>query len=568
MQTRWALTVTAVVSGALNILLLSGSIYMMLLYDSVLPSQSIPTMVGLLLMVTVAFVFQAIFDIFRSRLLSDIAVSFDARLTDRVQHAAFEARLRSPHQPAVATTAVRDLDNIRFFLASPGPAAFMDLPWILLFIVILGLLHIWLAVVTIAGALVLIALTWATHRAVQRPTSDLSRETAARNLIAEEQWRHVELIRSMGMERRLRSRWSVANRAFLAAHDDLGTTSGQFGGASRVFRLFLQSLVLSVGALLVIEGEATGGVIFASSIISARALAPIDQMIAHWKAFAAARDSWGRLDTVLEKVPPAPTVRTTLPRPAKGLTVQGVAIAPPGSQKVTLQNVSFQLSAGDALGVIGMSGSGKSSLARTLVGAWRPVQGSVRLDGATYDQYDVQRLGDAIGYLPQSVELLSGTVGENIARFDADYDAAAVVAAARAAGVHDLIVSLPQGYDTQVGADGGQLSAGQRQRVALARALYGEPFLVVLDEPNSNLDAQGEQALDHAIQSIRERGGIVVVVAHRPAAINRANWVLYLNESGTGMFGPTQKVLEKLAGPASGAGRAAGADATGAGAAP
>lgn len=541
------LAVVAVLSAALNVLLLGGSIYMMLVYDSVLPSRSIPTLVGLLLMVVAVYVFQGVFDAFRSRLLSDVALSFDRRVSDRVQQAAFTARLRSVGPPSVPAGAIRDLDTIRGFLAGPGPGAFIDAPWVLFFLIVLAVLHVWLAVTALAGACIMGGLTFLTYRASAEPVIRSAQAAVVRQATTEERFRHAEVIHVMGMATRRHRRWEMANGAFLGAQDEVARATGLYGGISRVFRLALQSLILAVGALLVIDDMASGGVIFASSILSARALSPIDQIIAQWRNFAGARDGWKRLGELLRAIPPTPIVATALPRPARGLTVEDCAVAPPGTQRITAKGATFALVPGDVLGVIGQSGSGKSSIVRALVGAWRPVRGSVRLDGATYDQYDPQQLGDCIGYLPQTVELLGGTVGENIARFDPAHSSEAIVAAARQAGVHDLIVSLPCGYETQVGLDGEALSGGQRQRIALARALYRDPFLVVLDEPGSNLDAGGEAALNAAIRGISERGGISVVVTHRSTAIQQANKVLYMADGVARLFGPRKEVMARIA---------------------
>jgi len=544
---RGSLVVVALLSGALNVLLLGGSIYMMLIYDSVLPSRSIPTLVGLLFMVLAVYAFQGLFDAFRSRLLNDIAISFDQRMTARVQDAAFTARLRGLGASGLPSGAVRDLDTIRSFLSGSGPSAFIDAPWIVFFLLVLAILHIWLAVTALIGACIMGGLTYLTYRASAEPTQRSAQTIVARQAASEERFRHAETIHALGMEQRLRQRWEAANRVFLAAQDRVTRATNLYGGISRIFRITLQSLILTVGALLVIDDKASGGVIFASSILSARALAPVDQVIAQWRGFAAARDSWNRLSSLLASLPPTPVAETVLPRPAATLSVENCVVAPPGTQQITAQGASFTLEAGDVLGIVGPSGSGKSSMAKALVDAWRPVRGAIRLDGATFDQYDPQRLGEYIGYLPQTVELLNGTVGENIARFDPDHDSNAIVEAAMIAGVHDLIVSLPKGYATPVGADGEQLSGGQRQRIALARALYRNPFLVVLDEPNSNLDAEGEAALDAAIRAIQDRRGIVVVVAHRGMAINRVNKVLYMVGGHARMFGPRDAVLAKIA---------------------
>lgn len=546
-QLRGPLLYVGGLSAVLNVLTLGGSIYMMLVYDSVLPSRSVPTLVGLLVLVLAVYGFQMTFEGFRSRLLNDIAMSFDQQMTARVQDAAFTARLRAVGNPSVASSAVRDLDTIRVFLSGSGPGAFIDAPWILFFLLILGILHIWLAVAALVGALIMGGLTYLTHRASSQPTKVSARAGVARQIASDERFRHAEVVQVLGMSDRLRNRWEFNNRAFLKAQDQVARASSSYGGLSRTFRMALQSIILSVGALLVIEDQASGGVIFASSILSARALAPIDQIIAQWRNFEAARDSWSRLGNLLATIPAAAKPLTVLPRPCANLTVESLAVAPPGVQTVTVHGVNFTLEAGDALGIIGASGSGKSTLVRALVGAWRPMRGAVRLDGATFDQYSHEQLGDGIGYLPQSVELLSGTVGENIARFDPDHNSDAIVSAATKAGVHDLIVLMPKGYETPIGQDGEQLSGGQRQRIGLARALYGDPFLVVLDEPNANLDTAGEAALDTAIQAVRGRGGIVVVVAHRGAVINRVNKLLLMTDGTPRLFGPRDAVMAQIA---------------------
>ncbi|MET1755172.1 type I secretion system permease/ATPase [Novosphingobium sp. RD2P27] len=546
LRTRNALVMTAAMTAVLNVLQLGGSLYMMMIYDSVLPSQSIPTLVGLLLMVGAIYAFQGIFDVLRSRMLSDIGAAFDARIAARVHDSAFQALARDPSQAKVARSAMRDADSIRAFLASPGPAAFMDLPWALFFLLVLGLLHCWLALTALAGGLVMVGLTYLAHVRSKQPSAELARTAVERNAVAEERWRHVELLRALGMERRSLDRLLLANDAHLKAHDALSRNSGALTGASRVFRMLLQSLVLTVGALLVISGEATGGVIFASSVISARALSPIDQIIASWRPFAAARDSWTRLSTLLGRLPEQPEVQTVIPQPRNSITIEDLVVAPPGSQTAIAHVTGIKLQAGDVLGVVGPSGSGKTSLVRALVGAWPAVRGKVRFDGAAIDQYPSDTLGSYIGYLPQSVELMEGTIAQNISRFAIEHDSGKIVAAAQAAGVHDLIVSLPQGYDTSVGSEGAQLSAGQRQRVGLARALYGDPFFVALDEPNSNLDGEGEAALDRAIANVRDRGGVVVVIAHRPSALNRANLVAVMQGGRVTDYGPKADVLKKL----------------------
>ncbi|MEZ0243930.1 MAG: type I secretion system permease/ATPase, partial [Sphingomonas sp.] len=491
---RGGLIGVGVLSTMLNLLTLGGSLYLMMVYDRVLPSQSFATLFALFFMVTIAYAFQGAFDVMRSQLLGDIAASLDRRMTGRTQ--ALEMRLaleRPDARDKVSPT--RDLDQLRGFIASPGPAALMDLPWIVFFLAVLSLIHVWLGVVTLLGAIVLAGLTWSAERVTRKYVAGVADAANARRSMGDRNWRHAELIASLGMRGRIAARWDRAHLDFLGEQARLTDNSVVLSGLSKIFRMFLQSLVLTVGAILVIRGEATAGVIFASSILSGRALAPVEQAIANWKGFVTARQSWARLDTLYRQVPAETPERTQLPAPVKGITVERLVLAPPGTNRAVVTDVQLHAGAGQAIGIIGPSASGKSSLVRGVIGVWKPVRGTVRLDGATLDQWEGDSLGRHIGYLPQSVELFGGTVAENIARFEPEAPSEAILAAAEAAGVHHLILQLPDGYETQVGEEGLNLSAGQRQRIALARALYRDPFLVVLDEPNSNLDPEGEAAL-------------------------------------------------------------------------
>jgi ATP-binding cassette subfamily C protein len=340
-------------------------------------------------------------------------------------------------------------------------------------------------------------------------------------------------------------RWGEANRQYLSSQRKTSDIGGGLGSVSKVLRMMLQSGVLAVGAYLVIIQEASPGIIIAGSILAARALAPVDLTIAHWRGFVAARQSWQRLTKLLAALP-AQAAPMLLQKPTQRLLVENVSAAPPGLQKIVVQDVAFKLEAGQGLGIIGPSGSGKSSLVRLLVGVWQPLRGKVRLDGAALDQWSSDALGVHVGYLPQDVELLSGTVAENIARFEPNADPKDVLAAAQAVGVHEMIVALPEGYGTAVGEQGSALSAGQAQRIALARAVYRNPFLVVLDEPNAHLDAEGDEALTRAILGVRERKGIVVVVAHRPSAIAGVDQILVMNKGRAQAFGPKDEVLSKV----------------------
>jgi ATP-binding cassette subfamily C protein len=367
--------------------------------------------------------------------------------------------------------------------------------------------------------LILVGLTIVTEVQSKAPAKAANAEAMARVALAGAGRRNAEVIEAMGLAGNLAGRWLAANQRYLQAQRRASDVIGGFSSISRVFRAMLQSAILALGAYLVILGEVSAGAIIASSIASSRALAPIETAIANWKALAAARQSRTRLEETFRLLPEAGRA-LDLPAPVATLRVEGLAVAAPGRPtSPILQLASFELSAGGGLGIIGPSAAGKSTLARALVGIWTPLRGSIRLDGAALDQWSVESRGRHVGYLPQEVELFDGTVADNIARLDSDPDPQAIVAAARAAGVHDMILRLPEGYQTIVGEGGSALSAGQRQRVALARALYGDPFLVVLDEPNSNLDSDGELALTAAISNVRERGGIVVVIAHRPSAI-------------------------------------------------
>lgn len=546
---RPAIWTIVLLSAVLNVLLLGGSMYMMLVYDSVLPSHSLPTLFGLLAMIIVVYVFQGVFDTLRSHLLSDLASDLDADLAPRVQAAISDATLRGGGSSAAGPAMLRDLDQVRTFLAGPGPGALIDLPWIFFFLAILFLLHVWLGVTALIGALVLIALTFMIDRRTGPATLELNQELATRQKAIDRSFQHIEALSVLGMRKRMAARWQESHRRFVDANDRLARSTSTLGNASKVFRMFLQSGILTVGALLVIDGKASGGIIFASSILAGRALAPVDTAIGNYRGFMAARLGWRRIEELLSRSALANAPAIAMPDPKSRLSVEGLVVAPPGSQRVAVGHAEFALEAGETLGLIGASAAGKTSLGRALVGAWPAARGAVRLDGATLDQWTEDERGRFIGYLPQTIELLEGSVADNIARFDGRGDSEAVIAAARMAGVHDMIVALPGGYDTPVGEDRAYLSAGQRQRVGLARALYRDPFLVVLDEPNSNLDAAGDAALDQAIASVSGRGGIAVIITHRTAALAKLDKIAVMREGRMEAFGPREEILRSLAPP-------------------
>jgi ATP-binding cassette subfamily C protein len=544
---RSGLIVIAMASVLLNCLVFAGSIYMMLVYDSVLPSHSIPTLAGLFVMLAVLYLFQAVFDMIRSRALLAIGNSLHAELSPAVHYAAVNRPLRAGPGEGDGMQSIRDLDQIHSFLIGNGPVAFIDLPWVLVFLLVLFVLHFWLGLTALFGVIVLAALTMWTNRATQSSTRELAHIAARRGGAAGAAIRYGEASAAMGMQKQVLARTGEWDMQYLAAQSNMARIVSELGGSGRVFRIFLQSLILTVGALLVIAGKASGGIILASSVLAGRALAPVDQVIGNWRGFAAARAGWHRLGELLiaTREPAEPSV--VLPPPAGELVLRDVWVAPPGSGRFTLGGVSFALQPGQALGIIGPSAAGKTTLAKALLGVWTPARGSIRLDGATYDQWNRDILGKSFGYVAQQVELFEGTIGENICRFDPDASSEAIIAAARAAGMHDLIVGLDKGYATWLGNGGNELSAGQRQRLGLARALFGNPFLLVLDEPNSNLDAEGDTALVQAIMAVRARGGIVVMITHRPAALGPISHILLLRNGGVEGFGERDEILAKLA---------------------
>jgi ATP-binding cassette subfamily C protein len=541
---RSAFIGVGVMSCMINLLYLTGSIFMLEIYDRVLPSRSVPTLVGLVILAGGLYVAQGILDLIRGRILVRIGTSLDEALSGRV----FETVVRLPLIAGGRNEGLqplRDLDNIRGFLSSLGPSAFFDLPWLPFYLAICFVFHVLIGATALAGAIILVTLTILTEFMTRKPAREAMGLAARRNDLAAASRRNAEVLVAMGMSGRLTRRWSVANENYLTGNQRTSDVAGGLGATAKVMRMMLQSAVLGVGAYLVIHQEATAGVIIAGSILSARALAPVDLAIAHWKGFVAARQSWQRLNRLLGSLP-AQGAPTRLQAPSRRLSVESISIVPPGDQKVIVQDVSFALEAGNGLGIIGPSGSGKSSLVRSLVGVWQPVRGKVRLDAAALDQWSSEVLGRHVGYLPQDVELFAGTVAQNICRFDPDAISENIIAAAKEAGVHEMIVKMSEGYETQVGEQGVSLSAGQAQRVALARALYGEPFLIVLDEPNSNLDTEGDEALTRAVRAARERGAIVVVVAHRPIGIEAVDMLLVLKDGRMQAFGPKDQVLGQV----------------------
>jgi ATP-binding cassette subfamily C protein len=534
----------ALTSGVLSILYLTGSFYMLEVYDRVVPGRSVPTLIGLSILALLLYTFQGLLDVVRGRVLLRIGAALDVKLGAR----AFDTMMRIPLKAGASANnlqPMRDLDQVRTFLSSLGLAALFDLPWMPIYVVICFAFHSWIGYTALIGAVVLVTLTIINDRRTQAPMKKATEMAAARTAFIEAGRRNAEVVHAMGMSEALAEKWKETNAKYVEVQRQMSDGSGGIGSLIKVLRMVLQSAVLGIGGYLVIEQQATGGIIIAGSILVARALAPVELAIAHWRHLTAARQGWARLGELLERFP-AEDEMIALPAPKSKLSVEGLTVVPPGSQRPVVLDASFSLQAGDGLAIIGPSASGKSSLARALVGAWTPYRGKVRLDGAALEQWAPRDLGRHVGYLPQDVELFSGNVARNIARLEASPDARAVFTAARAAGVNDLILRLPNGYETEIGEGGTALSAGQRQRIALARALYRDPFLIVLDEPNSNLDAEGDEALNQAVLKARERGAIVIIVAHRQSALAAVDQVMLLADGRIQAFGPKDEVVSRV----------------------
>ncbi|WP_424631648.1 type I secretion system permease/ATPase [Bradyrhizobium sp. SYSU BS000235] len=529
------------ISGIINVLALTGSLYMMQIYDRALTSGSVPTLMVLSLLAVGLYVFQGSFDIIRSQILVRVGARLDKKIAPMAHRVAIDMP-RFGFSTSESLERGRDVDTVRGFLGSQGPAALFDLPWMPVYLAFIYFLHPLLGALTFAGAFVLAVLTVVSEVLTKRLSVSTRKAAIVRNTIADSNARNADVLKAMGFSGRAVRRFSEANGEHLALQTKANDITGTFAAISRVLRMLLQSAVLGLGAYLTIKNELSAGAIIACSVASARALAPVDLAIGNWKAFVAARMAYHRLrETVIALAASEQPMK--LPAPKQRLVVDKVTIAVPGTGQVVLSDINFELAAGQALGIIGPSAGGKTTLVRALTGIWPVLRGSVRLDGADLAQWREDDIGQHIGYLPQEVSLMDATIEENIARFEPDPDYRKVVEAAKAAGVHDMIVRLPEGYRTQLGPQGTALSAGQRQRLGLARALYGNPFIVIMDEPNSNLDGEGEAALTTAIESISARGGITVVIAHRPSALAAVELVAIVQNGRMVAFGKKQDIM-------------------------
>lgn len=534
----------ALISGVINILMLTGSIFMIQVYDRVLSSRSVPTLVALSVIAVVAYLFQGSLDAIRSRVLALIGERLDGTIGPDLHRAVAELPLKAGKTGQETLQPFRDLESIRAFMSSPGPVALFDMPWLPVYLILCWLFHPLLGYAAIAAAVLLIAITLVTELRGRAPMLRAMEAQSQRNLIADNTQAGAEVAHAMGMVPALADRWHEAHLRHLQAQRQANFVVGGLSSLAKMSRMVVQSAMLGLGAYLAIKGEISAGTIIATSILSSRALAPVDQAIASWKGFIAARTGYKRLEKLLASMN-ASAPEMELPAPMQMLSIEGMFLGAPGMNKSIIRNINLTLNGGQALGIIGPSASGKSTLAKALVGIWTPVTGRVMLDGANIRHWDPARLGPHIGYLPQDVQLFDGTVAENIARFRKPLDSESVLKAARDAGFHEHILALPDGYETRIGRGEWQLSAGQKQRLGLARALYDDPFLVVLDEPNSNLDSEGEAALTAAIVGVTSRRGIAIIVAHRPSALAAVHLLAVMNAGEIAAYGPRDEVLAK-----------------------
>lgn len=526
-------------SAVINLLMLAPALYMLQVYDRVLASGNEMTLLMLTLMILGLFGLMGALEWVRSQVVIRLGTQMDMRLNQRVYDAAFEAQL-STGSPA-AGQALNDLTSLRQFATGNALFAFFDAPWFPVYLWVIFMFSPWLGLLALGGAVLLMLLAWLNQRVSQGPLKAASELSVEATQQASAHLRNAEAIEAMGMLGTLRGHWLAQHTAFLAQQNLASEKTASVGAWSKGVRLALQSLVLGLGALLAVQGQITAGMMIAGSILMGRVLSPIDQLIGVWKQWTSARLAYQRLESLLQAHPARPP-RMALPVPRGELAVEQLSASAPGTRRATLSNLSFTLPAGQVLGVIGPSGCGKSTLARLLIGVWQPLAGKVRLDGAQLSQWDKQQLGPHLGYLPQDIQLFAGTIAQNIARF-AQVDADKVLAAAQMAGVHSLILQMPEGYDTRLGDGGAGLSGGQKQRIGLARALYGLPALIVLDEPNANLDEAGEQALLQAIAQLKQLKRTLILITHKPNVLTLTDQLLILREGQLQAFGPTAKVL-------------------------
>ncbi len=542
-ESRYLYWFVAVFSFFANLLMLTGPLYMLQVYDRVLGSRSVETLIALSVLVAFLYGMMGLMDYARGRIMGRVGARFQARLDRRVFDAVIRKAAVSPDEGT--TTGLRDLESVQRFMTSPIFTAIFDIPWTPFFIFAIWLFHPWLGTLALIGGSLLILVTAINQIVTRKPVTEANRAAVAAEMVSEQIRGESEMVQAMGMRDAAFTRWQVARGKALKEQIRSADLGGSFTTSTKTFRLFLQSAMLGLGAYLVLLGELTPGAMIAGSILLGRALAPIEQAMGQWPLVQRAIKGWNSLAELLGQVPPEKP-RTALPKPRALLELQQVTVIPPGEQHAALKNASFTVKPGHAVGVIGPSGAGKSTLARALTGVWRPAGGKIRLDGAALDQYEPGVLGQHVGYLPQRVQLFEGTIAENIARLSSQPDSEQVVEAAKKADAHDMILKLPNGYDTRVSAGGGRLSGGQVQRIGLARAMYGDPVVLVLDEPNSNLDNEGSEAVNKAIKGFKSEEHAVLIMAHRPAAIKECDMLLMLEGGAVRAYGPKEQVLQEV----------------------
>jgi len=531
-----------VFSAVINMLMLMPAIYMLQLYDSVLTSRNEMTLLMLTLIMLGAYIFMGSLEYVRSFVLIRVGAQLDMKLNKRVYTAAFEQSLKQGD--GNAGQALKDLTNLRQFLTGNALFAFFDAPWFPIYLFVIFMFHPILGIFALCGTVILITLAYINEKISHKPLAEANSMAIASGNVASNNLRNAEVIEAMGMLPNIQSRWYKLHSRFLNLQAEASEKAGVVAALSKSFTVALQSLMLGLGALLVLDNSITPGMMIAGSILLGRAIAPVQLLISVWKQIGSTRSAYERLTQLLEQNP-AREAGMALPKPKGAIAVENVTAVPPGGKIPVIKGLSFSLSAGEVLGIIGPSGSGKSTLARLLVGVWPAAAGKVRLDGADVYLWNKDELGPHIGYLPQDIELFAGTVSENIARFG-EINADKVILAAKRAGVHEMILNMPEGYDTPLGDGGAGLSGGQKQRLGLARTMYDDPSLIVLDEPNSNLDDVGEQALLAALVDLRKRGKTIVLITHRTSIISVTSKLLLLQDGAAKLFGPTNQVIEKL----------------------
>ncbi len=543
LSAKRALWGVGIFSMFVNILMLTGPIYMLQVYDRVLLSSSVSTLVAISILMAAMYGFMGFLEFCRSRVLTRLAGRFEQSLGGRTFKIWLKQGLYG--QSAPRHSPMTDLSTLKQFLSGNGPGTFFDIPWVPIYIAVIFILHWSIGILAIIGTLIILAVALYNEFATRKPQLESLKYRRQEQVFSQQAHRNADTVAAMGMGAAMGQKWAELNTK---GRDEGLASSDKAGNASSItkaFRMFMQSATLGLGGYLAVLQIITPGAMIAGSIILGRALAPVQMAIGQWRGFTAARDSFDRLNKFYDAIPEDEDT-LNLPAPTGVLSVENVIAAPPGVQQATLHGLNFTIKPGQGLGVIGPSASGKSTLARLLVGIWLPQKGAVRLDGASFDQWNRDALGPYIGYLPQAVEMFDGTVGQNISRFATNATDEAIVSAAKMAGVHDLILRLPSGYSTLIGEGGTVLSGGQNQRIGLARALYGDPVLIVLDEPNASLDADGDAALTQAITHARKRGATVIVMAHRPSAISAVDQLLVLRDGKQIAFGSKEAVLKEM----------------------